>query len=277
MKNFRLQRNIHLIKINEYLKQRIGDSARAVLGIMALLLVFCGLVVGLLGRGWAGAWFLVFLGIAFGAAPCLAYLMGSGEEAAPDNDEQRTLLSDEVPDAPGSRKRSAAAGATDEHSAELDRQAKEFEELLERQRLKKELEEERRRQAAEQERREREAAAAREAERLEQEKRKKEERRRADEEKRERRRRFEEERRREQDRRRKNNTYGNVVKAPGTGSGGSYFSGVSGRDELKKRYKELIKKYHPDNGAGDMQAFQSVQREYEELTLFFDKYERHNF
>ncbi len=36
------------------------------MGIMSILLVFSGLVIGLLGRGWAGAWRLAMLGLMTG-------------------------------------------------------------------------------------------------------------------------------------------------------------------------------------------------------------------
>ncbi len=246
------------------------------MGIMSLLLVFCGLVVGLLGRGWAGAWFLVLLGIVFGFPPCLSFLMNSGDDAGEEPaSEKRVLLSDE-PEPVQTGGKSYRMGRS-EDQAELDRQARQFEAMLEKQRLKKEREDEARRRAAQKEKEEREAAVKRERERQEAEKKRREEKQKAETEKRERRRRAEEERRREQEKRRKGATSGNVYKAPVVNGDGEFFTGVSGREELKKRYKELIKQYHPDNGAGDVEALQRVQREYEELSLFFEKYEKHNF
>lgn len=48
-----------------------------------------------------------------------------------------------------------------------------------------------------------------------------------------------------------------------TGSG--FFSGVEGAASLKRRYKDLIKIYHPDNLAGDKGMLQRINQEYDEL------------
>ena len=44
-----------------------------------------------------------------------------------------------------------------------------------------------------------------------------------------------------------------------------WFAGINSAEELKKRYKELLKIYHPDNQAGDTSAVQQIQAEYEKL------------
>lgn len=44
-----------------------------------------------------------------------------------------------------------------------------------------------------------------------------------------------------------------------------FFSGVKNMRSLKKRYKDLIKVFHPDNGAGDAEALQRITDEYEML------------
>lgn len=44
-----------------------------------------------------------------------------------------------------------------------------------------------------------------------------------------------------------------------------WFVGISSAEELKQRYRELMKIYHPDNRAGDTNAVQQIQAEYEEL------------
>lgn len=44
-----------------------------------------------------------------------------------------------------------------------------------------------------------------------------------------------------------------------------FFRGVTHILALKKRYKELIKIYHPDNLDGDKSALQQINREYEQL------------
>lgn len=44
-----------------------------------------------------------------------------------------------------------------------------------------------------------------------------------------------------------------------------WFAGIKNMDELKKRYKDLLKIYHPDNQAGDTTISQQIQNEYEEM------------
>ena len=44
-----------------------------------------------------------------------------------------------------------------------------------------------------------------------------------------------------------------------------WFAGINSAEELKKRYKELMKIYHPDNQAGDTNAVQQIQDEYKKL------------
>ena len=44
-----------------------------------------------------------------------------------------------------------------------------------------------------------------------------------------------------------------------------FFTGVSNMLTLKKRYRDLIKIFHPDNLAGDTEIIQRINREYENL------------
>lgn len=44
-----------------------------------------------------------------------------------------------------------------------------------------------------------------------------------------------------------------------------FFQGVGDELALKKRYKDLIKIYHPDNLAGDTGTIQEINREYDRL------------
>ncbi len=44
-----------------------------------------------------------------------------------------------------------------------------------------------------------------------------------------------------------------------------FFIGVSDESSLKRRYKDLIKIYHPDNLAGDTGTIQEINREYDKL------------
>lgn len=39
----------------------------------------------------------------------------------------------------------------------------------------------------------------------------------------------------------------------------SWFAGISSEAELKKRYRDLMKIYHPDNQAGDTNTVQQIQ------------------
>ena len=48
-----------------------------------------------------------------------------------------------------------------------------------------------------------------------------------------------------------------------------FFSGVGSKQSLKKRYKDLIKIYHPDNVDGDKNTIQEINREYDQLRKVF--------
>ncbi len=47
--------------------------------------------------------------------------------------------------------------------------------------------------------------------------------------------------------------------------GEMFFSGVSTKKALKKRYKDLIKIYHPDGESGDNATVAEINREYDSL------------
>ena len=44
---------------------------------------------------------------------------------------------------------------------------------------------------------------------------------------------------------------------------GTFFAGVSGAAGLRKRYRELLKIYHPESGNGDSATFLAINKEYE--------------
>ena len=48
-----------------------------------------------------------------------------------------------------------------------------------------------------------------------------------------------------------------------------FFTGVGSKKSLKKRYKDLIKIYHPDNLDGDHNTIQEINREYDHLSKVF--------
>lgn len=48
-----------------------------------------------------------------------------------------------------------------------------------------------------------------------------------------------------------------------------FFVGVNNKLTLKKRYKDLIKIFHPDNVAGDKTTLQEINREYDTLKNIF--------
>ena len=45
----------------------------------------------------------------------------------------------------------------------------------------------------------------------------------------------------------------------------TYFKDVKTLEELRKQYKELLKKYHPDNASGSTEAAQQINIEYDQL------------
>ncbi len=51
--------------------------------------------------------------------------------------------------------------------------------------------------------------------------------------------------------------------------GEQFFIGVKSEQSLKKRYKDLIKIYHPDNLAGDTDTIQEINREYDRLKRMY--------
>lgn len=53
-----------------------------------------------------------------------------------------------------------------------------------------------------------------------------------------------------------------------------YFKNVESLEELRKQYKELLKKYHPDNPNGSTEATQEVNAEYDQLFKMLK--DRHN-
>lgn len=52
---------------------------------------------------------------------------------------------------------------------------------------------------------------------------------------------------------------------PASVQGALFFAGVNNQTSLKKRYKDLLKIYHPDNKCGDTDAIQEINREYRRL------------
>lgn len=55
-----------------------------------------------------------------------------------------------------------------------------------------------------------------------------------------------------------------------------YFNNVNTLEELRKQYKELLKKYHPDNPTGSTEATQEINSEYDQLfKILKDKHEKH--
>lgn len=52
-------------------------------------------------------------------------------------------------------------------------------------------------------------------------------------------------------------------------SGDMFFTGVGNKQSLRKRYRDLIKIYHPDNVDGDNGTIQEINREYDHLNKVF--------
>ena len=54
-----------------------------------------------------------------------------------------------------------------------------------------------------------------------------------------------------------------------------YFNNVNTLEELRKQYKELLKKYHPDNPNGSTEATQAINAEYNNLfKVLKDRHEK---
>lgn len=58
---------------------------------------------------------------------------------------------------------------------------------------------------------------------------------------------------------------------PASFRGPGFFGGVTGYSSLKKRYKELIKVFHPDNKNGDSFTVACINKEYEILKEKYNK------
>ncbi len=54
----------------------------------------------------------------------------------------------------------------------------------------------------------------------------------------------------------------------------AFFQGVKNPLALKKRYKDLIKIFHPDNLAGDKEIIQRINREYENLKREYENFKQ---
>ena len=50
-----------------------------------------------------------------------------------------------------------------------------------------------------------------------------------------------------------------------------YFTGVKTVEELRKRYRELLRKYHPDNKNGSTEITQQINAEYDRLFAILSK------
>lgn len=51
--------------------------------------------------------------------------------------------------------------------------------------------------------------------------------------------------------------------------GDMFFIGVESEQSLKKRYRDLIKIYHPDNPTGDTGTILEINREYDRLQKIY--------
>lgn len=50
-----------------------------------------------------------------------------------------------------------------------------------------------------------------------------------------------------------------------------YFAGVKTVEELRKKYRELLKKFHPDNEGGSVEITQTINAEYDALFAILSK------
>jgi len=253
----KIRNNKFLKKLNRKVHRRLGDNIYLIMLIMGVMLVFSGLIVGLLGRGWAWAWFLVAFGILLGFFPVVGYLMRD-RESVKEEPEGPKAFTDEV-ESPMQRKKR-------QEREQENKKAIEFEALLAKQRIRRQEEE----RLKMEELKRREEQILKEAREQERKKIQDEEKKKRDKEK------AEQKRREEQGAKWKKS--GNNVYRGGKKSGrqkkSEYFDGVSTLSDLKKRYKDLVKIHHPDNG-GDADTLHAIQKEYNELERFFISFERH--
>ena len=56
----------------------------------------------------------------------------------------------------------------------------------------------------------------------------------------------------------------------------TYFRNVETLEELRKQYKELLKKFHPDNANGSTEATQEINAEYDNLFRKFKQGYEHS-
>ena len=282
-----------LRKIRDGIYNKYGEGFFTVFGICAFLFVMCGLFIGLLGRGWGYAWGLVLLGALFSVFPIINHVVESRAQARVDRRQEakkkrrkeernaqssyqrvereaygrRRYSESEVDITSSFRASTGYKGPTSSEDIEATKKALRKEADIAKQRLRFEKENSTRK-TAEQERyeadraaylqRKRAAEQQKEAERL---------------------RKLEEEQRRREENAKKQKEFNenyfkrDNIKKPAVSSG--YFQGVSSGDELKKRYKELLKKYHPDNADGDADITFKISSEYKELSRFYKAVDRH--
>ncbi len=50
-----------------------------------------------------------------------------------------------------------------------------------------------------------------------------------------------------------------------------YFTGVTNVEELRKKYRALLKQYHPDNHGGSVEITQEINKEYDRLFAILSK------
>ena len=257
MKNFDPRQNLRLRALSEKVFSRLGHNIYLILSIMSVMLVFSGLVVGLLGRGWGAAWFLVFLGLFLGFFPCLRFIMNLPLPDEEDFEEEED--EEPYPDRDILREKEEAKAAE-------ERKALEREAMLAMEEIRRRVEARKREEALRKE----EERILREAKAREMEKLMEEERRRQEKEKA--RRKQNEENSAKWEKGPKKTVYKSEYRKQ---QEKGYFDGVKSSEELKKRYKELTKSHHPDNG-GDAETLLKIQTQYRELEKFFKSYEKHH-
>ncbi len=49
-----------------------------------------------------------------------------------------------------------------------------------------------------------------------------------------------------------------------------FFRGINSAKDLKKRYKDLVKIFHPDNPLGDRDTILTINREYDSLRMYLE-------
>jgi type III secretory pathway component EscV len=250
--NALLELKIKLNRMKHWLSDKFGDRIWLILSSTSFFLVTCALLLGLFKKMWFIAWIFVILGALLIVFPVMNLRSNNKKSKGTDSD---SLLQ--------SQPKSISPSITMDQIDQDIKLTMEFEAaLLRRNILDKEAE---RKEAERKEEENRNAESLKKA--FEKHQKEVEEKKRLKmlKEKRE----FQQ-RNFNQNYFRKETikNYSYIRKSNQCNS--EFFKGIHNITELKKRYFDLMKIYHPDNSSGDIKVTQKIQQEYEKLLLQFE-------